>query len=78
MLTVQKWHAEATSMRTKATLVGGTKLLKTKTKIELKSQQPWTAVSAMLGLVSTAQCSVYVGAVKRAAVGKRDVARKLQ
>ena len=44
-------------MRTEATVVEGTKPVATKKKlkIELKSQQPWTAVSALLGLISMAQ-----------------------
>ena len=44
-------------MRTEATVVEGIKpccYQKEDEKIELKSQQPWTAVSALLGLISMA------------------------
>ena len=49
---------KATSMRTKVTVVEGTSSCcstNKKKKIELKSQQPWTAVSALLGLISMTQ-----------------------
>ena len=45
-------------MRTKATVVEGIKpcCYQKKIKIDqLKSQRPWTAVSALLGLISMAQ-----------------------
>ena len=52
-------YVKATNMRVKATVVEGIKpccYQKPGKKIELKSQQPWTAaVSALLGLISMAQ-----------------------
>ena len=44
-------------MRTKTTVLEGIKpcYYQKKIEIELKSQQPWTAVSALLGLNSMAQ-----------------------
>ena len=58
-MTKSKSYVKTTTISTKATVVEGIKLccyLKKKNmKIELKSQQPWTAVLVSLGRPSMAQ-----------------------
>ena len=54
---VLKGHVKATIMHTKAIVVEWVKHCCYQKGIELKSQQPWTAVSALLDLISMAKHS---------------------
>ena len=50
-----KEYEEATSMRTKATVLEWIQpcCYQERNKVKAKSQEPWTAVSALLSLIST-------------------------